>query len=583
MPPPSQRRFTGVAELVESLLTLRVLDGEHHRPPPTSILVVGQGGGADAHGAYALAAALREHVVPPRGSCPGDRIFYATVKHKPFADHVFHVGGDNNGGEKPINPPAGDAADDADGGPRRARDQENANANDDYDDYLSAWRPDDDDASHVYLGGEVFEVKEDKSRTTLEHFVHGLPRQQQQHERNLDEEKKNEDNDMMSKINDVNSGGGGSSLRLRAKNVPAWVGTTWYEAAMPHRRMVTGATCPLVCNLALPLPKNHPRRRWSEKLCERQHRRLVTGLTQLAPPPPPPPAEGYEWEREVGSSDMKIPGADAVPGAGPGRQSCWDVVIGLDHGGDVFIGGEEGEDGRDVVMGDVLRDLVAAGGARRYLLAVHGLCVDGENYYPGMRLKLRDVLRSAGEDSFLGRYHLGDIERWLTPCVDGIMAPSKTPMIILSALNGALESAHAPPPARKVIMSDDDDVELSRRRRRVTVPRDVDGSTVTVMVAGDNDEEEEGTERCALTGESLKDFVVLPRRHFTDPATGTPAPAPVVPMRWVTTGYVFDGVAIGSYYRDVLGRAAAATATAAADTSSTFPSLCSPSAPDSVS
>ena len=32
-------------------------------------------------------------------------------------------------------------------------------------------------------------------------------------------------------------------------------------------------------------------------------------------------------------------------------------------GGDAFIGGEEGEDGRDVVMGAVLRRLVATVGA----------------------------------------------------------------------------------------------------------------------------------------------------------------------------------------------------------------------------
>ena len=41
-------------------------------------------------------------------------------------------------------------------------------------------------------------------------------------------------------------------------------------------------------------------------------------------------------------------------------------------GGDAFIGGEEGEDGRDVVMGAVLRRLVAAVGAgeRRRLNSV---------------------------------------------------------------------------------------------------------------------------------------------------------------------------------------------------------------------
>lgn len=155
-------------------------------------------------------------------------------------------------------------------------------------------------------------------------------------------------------------------------------------------------------------------------------------------------------------------------------------------------------------------------GARRYLLAVHGLCVDGENYYPGMRQKLIDVLDAAGEDSFLGSYSLRDTKRWLEPCVAGIMAPTKTPMIILAGLDGALEVAEE--------------------------TCDADGVRIAVP---------EG-ERCVLTGEPLERFVVLPRRHFIDPVTGAPAPAPLVPSAWVTTGFVFDGVALESYYDSVV-------------------------------
>ena len=35
--------------------------------------------------------------------------------------------------------------------------------------------------------------------------------------------------------------------------------------------------------------------------------------------------------------------------------------------------------------------------------------------------------------------------------------------------------------------------------------------------------------------------------------TGAPAPAPAVPSRWVTTGYVFDGVLLEAYYSGVVG------------------------------
>ena len=33
---------------------------------------------------------------------------------------------------------------------------------------------------------------------------------------------------------------------------------------------------------------------------------------------------------------------------------------------------------------------------------------------------------------------------------------------------------------------------------------------------------------------------------------GAPAPAPVVPSRWVTTGYVFDGVMLEAFYSGVV-------------------------------
>ena len=144
-----------------------------------------------------------------------------------------------------------------------------------------------------------------------------------------------------------------------------------------------------------------------------------------------------------------------------------------------------------------------------------------------MQQKLRSVLRLAGEGSFLGCYDLRDVQRWLEPCVAGIMAPSKTPMIILAGLNGTLK------PADVEEIDDETDVETdvrttkekrvettkemedsssSRRgrRRRVTVPSDVDGTSAVLF---------EDEETCALTGEPLERFVVLPRRHFADPVT----------------------------------------------------------------
>jgi hypothetical protein len=277
-----QQRFSTLGQFAQHILSSLDKNNssseQQQQQQPRSVLVIGQGGGADAHGAYALAAALADAQL-----CAGDRVFYATVKHKPFANDAFKREG-----------AGGEAAADKDGlNNKRDHRDNDANCNDDGSvdelDYHSAWRPDDDASNHVYLGGEVFEVSEDTSRTTLEHFVSG--------HRSRNEDEKNQ--------------------------IPAWVGTTWYEAAMPHERKCTGATCPLVCHLAFPLPRGHPGRERSAQLCAMQHARLAEGLAKLAPP--------AADEADADTSDERLPKRAA------GRS--WDLVIGLDHGGDAFIGG----------------------------------------------------------------------------------------------------------------------------------------------------------------------------------------------------------------------------------------------------
>ena len=285
IPATKQQRFSGVARFAKHLEDLLSSNSAER-----SVLVIGQGGGADAHGAYALAAALADAQL-----CAGDRVFYATVKHKPFADHAFDRNGEAAAHKDGLNKNRRDNNNnrpDNDGG----GDDDNGGGVDELD-YLSAWRPDGDAASHVYLGGEVFEVAEDTSRTTLEHFVRGHSNEDEEDEEN--------------------------HPHHHSPRVPAWVGTTWYEAAMPHERKCTGATCPLVCNLALPLPRGHPGRERSAQLCAMQHERLAEGLAKLAPP--------AADEADADTSDERLPKRAA------GRS--WDLVIGLDHGGDAFIGG----------------------------------------------------------------------------------------------------------------------------------------------------------------------------------------------------------------------------------------------------
>ena len=64
------------------------------------------------------------------------------------------------------------------------------------------------------------------------------------------------------------------------------------------------------------LAKGHAARERSARLCATQHRRLVEGLAQLAPP------------RDASSAAVAVAG-----GGGQRAERCWDLVIGLDHGG----------------------------------------------------------------------------------------------------------------------------------------------------------------------------------------------------------------------------------------------------------
>lgn len=372
-----------------------------------SCLVIGQGGGADAHGAYALSCALVHH-----GLCADDVMYYATVKGKEF-------------------------------------DKEALKAKAEYDDI---WRQDKQRGKeHSYIAGEVFEVAENTTRT-LQDFL----------------EDKN--------------------------GRPAWVGTTWYEQALPHKRTATGATCPLICNLAVPKGSDPHMR----AMCKKQHDALGADL------------------------------AAAAPGG------VWDVIIGLDHGGDVFVGNEEGMDGRDVLTGEIIRALVAGGKARRYMLTVHGLCIDGENFFAGMSRKLATVSRIEG--CYAGCYGLGEMRAWLEPVI-GMFSGAKTPRIIMDALDGNLEAA-VDAEGRHLVNSADVDAD-----GRLTVGADGDPAPVP-------DDAVDPLTGAALAGSNTDGgggWVKCTPRHHKD-AGGAPFPAPWIPRAWASTGYVFDGVAMRAFY-----------------------------------
>jgi len=180
----------------------------------------------------------------------------------------------------------------------------------------------------------------------------------------------------------------------------------------------------------------------------------------------------------------------------------WDLIVGVDSGGDVFGGLE---DARDYCMLEFLAELAKMQEARgmrrcRFELVVAGLCIDGENTFEAMNAKLA---KATTGNAFLRRQSAEVIQPYLEP-VTKAMEPNKTPRILLAALAGALP--RRPPP----------------------------GGTAP--------------DRDAL-GFPLGAFVQLPPRHHqikehqeNQAADRPPEPVGlVIPQRWADSLYFFDG------------------------------------------
>ena len=459
-----------------------------------SCLVVGQGGVAeDAHGAYALAKALASN-----GLCGEDATFYATFKRKELATCTLPV-------------KAGEMQDAASTSPSRVLNKEDSfeqpcsTSDTDYD---VAWRSDPHrGAEHNYVTEEIFEVAEVLNRTA---------------------------DDFLATKPDTKT--------------PAWVGTTWYEQALPHTEMRAAGvdcqlrlTCPLVCNIAYQI-EGEDDYRGTRGLYEEQNRRLVNDLRTLAP------------------------------------NGSWDLVIGLNHGGSsIFVGINEGEEekrasGHSVsVSSDVLRSLVDVGGAGRYLLVVHGLCIDGDSYFEEMRRELQ-LASSAG--AFMGCYGVDETRQWLDP-VSRLFSSSKSPRIILDAIDGQLELAvgtamdvQHPPSSAKADIDANSDEEAhaataaarrkaasraaararDRRLRPLFNSADVNADGVLTVDALGSPRLVPDGGRCPLTRGPLGDFVKCAVCHRTDTA-GNPFPVPWIPLAWAMMGYVFDGAVMPEVHR----------------------------------
>ena len=246
---------------------------------------------------------------------------------------------------------------------------------------------------------------------------------------------------------------------------PRWVGTVLYEQTIPHQKVFgSEVMSPIICRLNVSDPAQH------EKLAHDLYRLSM----QFAKKP-------------------------------------WDIVVGLDHGGDVLGGIEEGGSGRDIIMSRVLDNMVSnIQKTGRFLISLHGLCIDGENYCDEMTTKLEQMIE---RDAYLGRYPISDLQGWLRPVCEG-MQSTKTPMIMLDALDGKLE------------------VKSHYNSSQPGGERPFRDSDLDVF------------------GEPVGQLVQCTTRHHQK-EDGSKLSGPIIPVKWATSGYLFDGHILTKVLRTV--------------------------------
>ena len=200
----------------------------------------------------------------------------------------------------------------------------------------------------------------------------------------------------------------------------------------------------------------------------------------------------------------------------------WDLIIGLDHGGDVFEGVEDGADGTDLYMVNVFADLAhrisktRPDSPCRFTIVVHGLCIDGENYYDMMTEKMvnptKSILSAAeGVNSLRGEFS----KRLRNMCT--YMSDTKTPKIILAGIDDELAKSDT-----YNGLDDMSNVDSLYSREQIS---DLD-----------------------CFGLPIHSFSKSRQRHHRD-KEGRLLPPPIVPSHWVTSGFAFDGMKIAGMLR----------------------------------
>mmetsp|Transcript_29580 Transcript_29580/g.66925 ORF Transcript_29580/g.66925 Transcript_29580/m.66925 type:complete len:350 (-) Transcript_29580:93-1142(-) len=248
--------------------------------------------------------------------------------------------------------------------------------------------------------------------------------------------------------------------------MPRWVGTVLYEQTIPHQNVFgSEVKSPIICRL------NTSDAAQQEKLAQDLYK-LTIKLTNKP----------------------------------------WDLVVGLDHGGDVLGGVEEGGSGRDIIMSRVLDHMVSdIQKSGRFLICLHGLCIDGENYFDEMTEKIEQMIQRG---AYLGRYPIYDLQDWLRQVCAG-MPSTKTPMIMLDAIDGKLE-----------VKSHYNSIETHEDRCFNESDRDVFGDKVDQLL------------QCTARHHHKKD--------------GSKMYGPIVPRNWATSGYLFDGHILTDWMRSTL-------------------------------
>jgi len=198
----------------------------------------------------------------------------------------------------------------------------------------------------------------------------------------------------------------------------------------------------------------------------------------------------------------------------------WTAVIAVDSGGDV-LGGVE--DSRDLIMLLVLKRLCERQHQEQpglpspeFRLNICGLCIDGENYFLQMERKL---LRLRARNALLGCTSIAVLKRHLEKVVS-IMERTKTPRVMLDALNGLLAQVPESELIRDFVYNDDGKLEeIAQNAIRVA-------SKLKML------------DWVSVSSPADRFFISLPQRHFRL-KDGSNPPQVIVPVAWATRMFVF--------------------------------------------